>query len=138
MLSRYICSQADGMKLRWMKEVSSLCCQSCNGTVVPGGTILEIRELTDKCGTVKTSLCKIKNRVGHTGTLKEILLKLSLIDKGNIHKAPVNLEAAKEAGYHEEFMPVAAIEDEYHYKKCCSDKNGYINANQLPGTIKIS
>ena len=80
MLSRYICSPTDGMQLHWMKEVSSLCCQSWNGTVVPGGTILEIRQMRDKCGTVKTSLCKIRSRVGHIGTLKEILLKLSLID----------------------------------------------------------
>ena len=62
------------MKLHWTKEVSLLCCQSCNGTVVPGGTILEVEEMADECGTVKTSLCKIKNRALRNGTRTHIPL----------------------------------------------------------------
>ena len=43
--------------------MSPQCCQTCNGTVVPGGTVVDVEEIGDKCGTVKTSVCKIRNRM---------------------------------------------------------------------------
>ena len=62
---RYDCIQEDHYqppRYRWTKEVSPLCCQTCNGTVVPGGTVVEVVEMGGKCGTAKTSVCKIRNR----------------------------------------------------------------------------
>ena len=52
------------------------------------------------------------------------------------HKASKNLKDAKKATVSEELMPVAAIEEEYHYKKCCYDENGKINIVQLRTTYK--
>ena len=60
---KYICSANDGDTHSWSREVSPLCCQACNGTVVPGGTVLGREVMEDKCGTVKTTVCKIKNRM---------------------------------------------------------------------------
>merc|ERR1712096_230723 len=63
---KYDCLQQDQHlppRFSWTKEVSPLCCQTCNGTVVPGGTVVDREEMGDKCGTVKTSVCTIRNRV---------------------------------------------------------------------------
>ena len=65
---RYDCIkiQQDGSlpaRYSWTKEVSPQCCQTCNGTVVPGGTVVNVQEIGDKCGTVRTSVCKIRNRM---------------------------------------------------------------------------
>ena len=77
---RYVCSETEAQKkpsFSWSKEVTTQCCQTCNGTVVPGGTILEVEKMEDKCGTVKTVVCKIRNRVTmNNGT---ILCYISII-----------------------------------------------------------
>jgi len=105
---KYVCSYTKAKRYTWTKGVSPLCCQTCNGTVVPGGTVVTVEKMGDKCGTVKTAVCKIKNRMAN---------------KANTHK-----DADAEA--REEMMPAAAIEDSYHYEKCCSDGNGLHSLDQ--------
>ena len=56
----------------WTKEVSPTCCQTCNGTVVPDGTVIGTEIIGDKCGTVKTSTCKMKNRLANKGKLEKV------------------------------------------------------------------
>jgi len=71
---KYKCSETGTQKTptyNWSKEVTTQCCQTCNGTVVPGGTVLGVKKMEDKCGTVKTSVCKIRNRVMDTEKLSE-------------------------------------------------------------------
>ena len=43
--------------------MSPLCCQTCNGSVVQGGTVITREVMGDMCGTVKTSVCRIRNRM---------------------------------------------------------------------------
>merc|ERR1719369_2400708 len=113
---KYMCIQEDGYlppRYSWTKEVSPLCCQTCNGTVVPGGTVVDVVEIGDKCGTVKTLVCKLRNR----GKVNEQSRADSVRD-GN------KLELLKK-----EQVVSAAIEDEYHYENCCPDENGLHNFN---------
>ena len=48
--------------------------------------------IDDKCGTIKTSTCKIKRRTMNDGRI----------------------------------LVAAAIEEEFHYEKCCGDESGIL------------
>ena len=60
----YKCSQRSSWDLRvkvgWVRTVSSLCCQTCNGTVVPANTFISSSSLQDRCLTVRTEVCRLR------------------------------------------------------------------------------
>ena len=47
-------------KVGWIRNVSSQCCQTCNGTVFPANTPVSTTYLGDECQTVKTEVCRIR------------------------------------------------------------------------------
>lgn len=77
---------------KWIKELSPTCCETCDGNVVTKGTVTEVKMIDDKCGTIKTSTCKIKRRTMNDGRI----------------------------------LVAAAIEEEFHYEKCCGDESGIL------------
>ena len=124
---RYECTQQDESsppRYSWRKEVSPLCCQTCNGTVVPGGTVVGVEEIGDKCGAVKTSVCKIRNR-GKGKTWPSKPFNPVLASDGDKQGPSLAKEqAVKKEEVAPEMVISAAIEEEYHYKNCCADENG--------------
>ena len=75
-INRYVCTESQVYPFppssNWTKSVSPTCCQTCHGTVVPDGTVVKTEILDDKCGTVKTSTCKMKNRLANKGKLEKV------------------------------------------------------------------
>jgi len=85
--------------------------------VVSGGTVLGVKVMEDKCGTVKTTVCRIKNRV--------------VDDTTGDNRSDEN----------KKMMPAAAIEEEYQYGSCCPDENGLHHLNMSvpdPATCSTS
>ena len=80
--------------------------------------------MNDDCGTVKTSICKIRNRLDTNGFVNMmyfqvlLILNISGIDVSG-QKAAVEGAVAKEGT-----NIAAAIEEQYHYMKCCVDETG--------------
>ena len=71
-MGRYFCNATmteagppPSFTFSWSKSVTPQCCQTCNGTVVPEGTVVGDEFLEDDCKTVKTSVCKSKMRGKH-------------------------------------------------------------------------
>ena len=40
--------------------MSAKCCQTCNGTVAPPGTLISTTQLEDDCLTTKTEVCRVR------------------------------------------------------------------------------
>merc|ERR1711872_293324 len=123
---KYVCTKIhvqDNIpaKFIWTRSVSTLCCQTCNGTVVPAGTVVGVEVMGDECGTVKTSICKIRNRVDN-----DIEYDFESHTEQNLIKKVPNKPSGPQ-----KITPAAAIENEYHYQNCCSDESGLHQLNQI-------
>ena len=53
------------MKVGWVRSVSAQCCQTCNGTVVPPGTLISTTQLEDDCLTLQTEVCRVRPGLDH-------------------------------------------------------------------------
>ena len=54
-----IASWDNHLKVRWVRSVSAQCCQTCNGTVAPPGTLISTTQLEDDCLTTQTEVCRL-------------------------------------------------------------------------------
>ena len=61
---RYQCEELgtwdNHLKVRWARNVSAQCCQTCHGTVFPHSTVISTTELEDDCLTTKTEVCRVR------------------------------------------------------------------------------
>ena len=61
---RYKCEEiaywGKQVKVGWVRSVSALCCQTCNGTVVPANTVISTTMLEDHCLTTQTEVCRLR------------------------------------------------------------------------------
>ena len=94
--------------------------------MVPAGTVLSVEKSGDRCGTVKTGVCRIRSRVVDKGRTerKDYCIEILNICLENTHRAFDKLKGDTDEGVVNDMIPTAAIEHEYHYEKCCSDENG--------------
>jgi len=104
----------------WTKTVSPLCCQTCDGAVVPGGSVIAVEEVGDKCGTVKTSVCKIKNRV-EDFVFEQNSDRLDGIDERELH-AVAKKAAAEKAAAEKAIAKNAVAEKAVAVKKAAAEK----------------
>ena len=82
-----------------MKALAEECCQTCDGEVFPGGSVISVREDGSECGSSVTTEC---------------------VSYGNAHGnlASVNFTFVQGNG-----RP-SIIEQKYSYKECCHDSKG--------------
>ena len=92
--------------------------------MVPAGIVLSVEKRGDKCGTVRTGVCRIRNRVVDKGRIVKKDYCILNICLENTHRAFDKLKGDTDEGVVNDMIPTAAIEHEYHYEKCCSDEKG--------------
>ena len=53
---RYTCTSIHG-HFSWVKTLVEQCCQTCDGEVFPGGSVISVREDGSECGASITTEC---------------------------------------------------------------------------------